>query len=83
VEISPEDAKAMGIANGNYIKLTSRRGDIVLPAWVTDRARPGMVFVPWFDETKLINTLTIDDLKSLSGAFEPNYKVCAIKIAKT
>jgi nitrate reductase NapA len=83
VEISPEDAKALGIANGNYVKLTSRRGDIVLPAWVTDRARPGMVFVPWFDETKLINTLTIDDLKSLSGAFEPNYKVCAIKIAKT
>ena len=83
VEISPEDAKALGIANGNYVKLTSRRGDIILPAWVTDRARPGMVFVPWFDETKLINTLTIDDLKSLSGAFEPNYKVCAIKIAKT
>jgi hypothetical protein len=38
--------------------------------------------VPWFDETKLINKLTVDDLKSLSGAFEPDYKVCAIKIAK-
>ncbi|GAB4345628.1 MAG: nitrate reductase [Desulfobulbaceae bacterium] len=82
VEISPEDAKKIGVANGAPLKLTSRRGEIVLPAWVTERARPGMVFVPWFDETKLINTLTIDDLKSLSGAFEPDYKVCAIKIAK-
>jgi len=82
VEISPEDAGSMGIANGNFVKLTSRRGELILPAWVTDRARPGMVFVPWFDETKLINMLTVDDLKSLSGAFEPDYKVCAIKIAK-
>ncbi|MCK5340754.1 MAG: molybdopterin oxidoreductase family protein [Desulfobulbaceae bacterium] len=82
VEVSPEDAKELGIPNGTNIKLTSRRGEIVLPVWVTDRARPGMVFVPWFDETKLINMLTIDDLKSLSGAFEPDYKVCAIKIAK-
>ncbi|MGW8162022.1 MAG: molybdopterin dinucleotide binding domain-containing protein, partial [Desulfobulbales bacterium] len=82
VEVSPEDAKKIGIENGAGLKLTSRRGEIELPAWVTERARPGMVFVPWFDATKLINTLTVDDLESLSGAFEPDYKVCAIKIAK-
>jgi len=73
VEISPEDAKKIDVSNGANLKLTSRRGEIILPAWVTERARPGMVFVPWFDETKLINELTVDDLKSLSGAFEPDY----------
>jgi nitrate reductase NapA len=82
VEIAPEDAKKIGIANGAKLKLTSRRGELVLPAWITERARPGMVFVPWFDASMLINILTIDDLKSLSGAFEPDYKVCAVKIAK-
>ncbi|MEN8135539.1 MAG: molybdopterin-dependent oxidoreductase [Thermodesulfobacteriota bacterium] len=82
VEVSPEDAQDIGVSNGQPLKLTSRRGEIVLPVWVTDRARPGMVFVPWFDETKLINKLTIDDLKSLSGAKEPDYKVCAIKLSK-
>jgi len=82
VEISARDAKELGLANGAEVRLTSRRGRIALPAWITDRARPGMVFVPFFDENRLINTLTIDDLESLSGAFEPDYKVCAIRMEK-
>ena len=54
----------------------------MLPVWVTDRARPGMVFVPWFDENKLINLLTVDDPRSWSGAGEPDFKVCAVKLIK-
>jgi nitrate reductase NapA len=82
VEVSPEDAKTLGIKSGGNLKLTSRRGSITLPVWVTDRARPGMVFVPWFDENQLINNLTIDDPKSWSGAGEPDYKICAVKLSK-
>ncbi len=82
VEVSPEDAKKLGISSGSKLLIQSRRGKIVLPAWITERARPGMVFVPWFDETKLINLLTVDDPKSWSGAGEPDYKVCAVKIMK-
>lgn len=82
VEVAPEDAKELGVGSGDKLKLSSRRGKIVLPVWVTDRARPGMVFVPWFDEKQLINMLTIDDLESLSGAFEPDYKVCAVQLSK-
>ncbi len=82
VEISPEDADTLGIKTGNKIKLISRRGEITLPSWVTDRARTGMVFVPWFDEDMLINLLTIDVPESWSGAGQPDYKVCAIKIEK-
>ncbi|RME86925.1 MAG: twin-arginine translocation signal domain-containing protein [Planctomycetota bacterium] len=82
VEISPMDARRLGIKNGNKVKLQSRRGEIILPAWVTDRAQEGMVFVPWFDERKLINLLTVDAPKSWSGAGEPDYKVCAIKVEK-
>jgi nitrate reductase NapA len=82
VEISPEDAEALGVKTGKPLKLISRRGEIVIPAWVTDRARPGMVFVPWFDQGMLINVLTVDAPESWSGAGEPDYKVCAIKIEK-
>lgn len=82
VEISPEDATKLGIRSGQNVRITSPRGSIVLPAWVTDRAQPGMVFVPWFDENKLINDLTIDDPKSWSGAGEPDYKVCKCKVEK-
>jgi nitrate reductase NapA len=82
VEVSPEDAGKMGLGSGDDLKLVSRRGEIVLPVWVTERARPGMVFVPWFDENKLINLLTIDDPRSWSGAGEPDFKLCAVKLMK-
>jgi len=82
VEIHPSDARKLGVKSGEKIKLISPRGSIVLPAWVTERAQPGMVFVPWFDETKLINDLTIDVPESWSKAAEPDYKVCKIKVVK-
>ncbi len=82
VEVAPEDAKKLGVASGQDLRITSRRGKIDLPVWVTDRARPGMVFVPWFDENKLINLLTVDDPESWSGAGEPDFKVCACKLQK-
>lgn len=82
VEVAPEDARKLDLGSGDDLKLVSRRGEIVLPVWVTERARPGMVFVPWFDENKLINLLTVDDPKSWSGAGEPDFKVCAVKLMK-
>jgi nitrate reductase NapA len=82
VEISKEDAKRLGVNSGDSLKLVSRRGEIILPAWITKRAREGMVFVPWFDENKLINMLTVDIPESWSGAGQPDFKVCAIKLIK-
>jgi nitrate reductase NapA len=82
VEVSPSDARKLGVRDGDKLHLESRRGSIVLPVWVTDRAQPGMVFVPWFDENLLINLLTIDDPRSWSGAKEPDYKVCAIRVRR-
>ena len=82
VEVAPEDATKFEVGSGDPLTLISRRGKITLPVWVTERARPGMVFVPWFDETKMINLLTVDDPKSWSGAGEPDYKICAVKLRK-
>ncbi len=44
VEIHPDDAAALGIADGRQVEIVSRRGRAVLPAVVTDRVRPGNCF---------------------------------------
>ena len=82
VEVHPTDAYRLGVSSGDSLKIESPRGSIVLPVWVTERAQPGMVFVPWFDENRLINDLTIDVPESWSKAAEPDYKVCKIRVSK-
>lgn len=82
VELNPEDAAEKGITNGDLVKLTTVRGEMVLPAWINGRGRPprGSVFVPFFDETKLINQLTRDTVCPVSK--EPDYKKCATQVEK-
>ncbi|MEZ6189848.1 MAG: molybdopterin-dependent oxidoreductase, partial [Phycisphaerales bacterium] len=48
VEMNPDDARDRGINNGDIVRVTTRRGELKLPAWVNGRARPlrGEVFVP-------------------------------------
>lgn len=82
VEIAAGDAERLEVETGDAVKLTSRRGEIVMRAWITERAQRGMVFVPWFDEKQLINLLTVDVPESWSAAGEPDYKICAVRIAK-
>jgi nitrate reductase NapA len=82
VELNRVDADDLGIAEGDQVKLVSRRGELVLRARIDDRGRPprGSVFVPFFDEGKLINRLTLDAMDNLS--YEPDYKKCAVKVQK-
>ncbi len=82
VELNPIDAARLGVATGDRVRLTSRRGEIVLPAWINGRSIPqrGLVFVPFFDETKLINRVTLQAYCPLSK--EPDYKKCAVRIEK-
>lgn len=81
-EINPEDAKALGVSNGDKVRLISRRGDLVLPASINGRGRPaqGQVFVPFFDENYLINELTLDSFCPISK--QPDYKKCAVRVEK-
>ncbi|MDW3196780.1 MAG: molybdopterin-dependent oxidoreductase [Cytophagales bacterium] len=82
VELHPEDARRMNIRTGNLVKITSRRGEIVMPASVDERGKPaqGHVFVPFFDEQFLINELTLDAFCPISK--QPDYKKCAVKVEK-
>ena len=82
IELHPEDAKRLGIKNRDLVRITSRRGSIVLPAEIGGRSTPekGNVFTTFFDETKLINDICIDAFDPLSK--EPDFKKCAVKVKK-
>ncbi len=82
VEINRADATRLGIKSGDRVRLKSRRGELVLPAAVDGRGKPpaGSVFVPFFDESLLINDLTLDAMDCISK--EPDYKKCAVQVAK-
>ncbi len=78
VEINPEDARKMGIADKQMVKVVTRRGSLELPARVIDRPRQGTIFIPWHWSEKLANLLTVDAIDP--GSKEPEYKVCAARI---
>ncbi|MDR3362537.1 MAG: nitrate reductase [Desulfovibrio sp.] len=80
VEINPEDAKKLGIRNGDKVELETRRDKMVFPAVVTDVCMPGLVFTPFFDKNLLVNKLLHDAVDAVSK--EPEYKICATRVRK-
>ncbi len=81
-ELHPDDAAEIGVTEGGKVKLSTRRGEIVLAASINERAVPrrGNVFVPFFDESAPINDLTLDAFCPMSK--EPDYKKCAVKVER-
>ena len=67
---------------GDKVRITSRRGEATLRARVVDMPRPGMCFAPfhWEDEASLVNKVTIDAYDP--GSKQPEFKICAVKLAK-
>jgi nitrate reductase NapA len=80
VEINDQDAKKLGIQNGDKVQLETRRGKMAFDARVGDVCRPGLVFVPWFDANLLINQLTVNAFDP--GSKQPEFKICAAKVMK-
>ncbi|MDX2544582.1 bifunctional nitrate reductase/sulfite reductase flavoprotein subunit alpha [Streptomyces sp. WI04-05B] len=85
VEVHPEDARELGVVDGDSVEVASRRGRAVLPAVVTDRVRRGCVFAPFhwndlFGEYLSINAVTSDAVDPLS--LQPEFKMCAVSLVK-
>jgi predicted molibdopterin-dependent oxidoreductase YjgC len=78
IEINPADAARLKIEDGQTVRVSSRRGTIVLHAWVTERTTPGVVFVPMHFAEAAANLLTIDALDPLAKI--PEFKACAVRI---
>ncbi len=82
VYMHPEDAKKRGLQRGDTVKIASRRGEITTRVETRGRNKPplGLVFVPFFDEHRLVNKLTLDATCPISK--ETDFKKCAVKIVK-
>jgi formate dehydrogenase major subunit len=80
VDINPKDAKTLGIANGEVIKVTSRRGSVAAKANVTEVTSEGVVFMNFHFAENCANILTNSALDPVAKI--PEYKVCAVRIEK-
>jgi nitrate reductase NapA len=82
IEMHREDARALGIADGEVVAIESRRGTMEAPVWLDGRGQPprGTVFVPFFDESLPINRVTLEAHDPLSK--QPDYKKCAVRIKR-
>jgi assimilatory nitrate reductase catalytic subunit len=81
VEIHPQLAERLGIADNEWITVESRRGTCTLRAQVVRTIRPDTVFVPYhWAGPRSINQLTIAAQDPISKI--PEYKVCAVRIRK-
>ncbi|WP_432493030.1 molybdopterin-dependent oxidoreductase [Kineococcus auxinigenes] len=85
VEVHPDDARTLGIAEGEEVEIASRRGRAVLPARVSDRVQPGGCFAPfhWNDsygEYLAVNAVTNDAVDPVS--FQPEFKVSAVRLTR-
>ena len=83
VEVHPDDAARLALADGAAVEVASRRGRAVLPVVVTDRVLPGTVFAPFhwndlFGEYLSVNAVTNDAVDPLS--FQPELKACAVTL---
>ena len=79
VEINPEDAIKIGINGKDRVRVTSRRGEIVARAVITERVSAGMIFANFhFPGVQNANNLTIAALDPTAKI--PEYKVCAVKV---
>ena len=82
IYMHPDDAKKRGLQRGDTVKVSSRRGEIVTRVETRGRNKTpvGLVFVPFFDEHRLVNKLTLDATCPISK--ETDFKKCACKVVK-
>jgi nitrate reductase NapA len=79
----PKDAKQRDLRRGMAAKVETRRGTIILRVETRGRNRPpqGLVFIPWFDASRLVNKLTLDATCPISK--ETDYKKCACRVTRS
>ncbi len=78
VELHPADASIHGIKNDDPVRVTSRRGEVVLRATVTEKTTIGVVFIPFHFSEAAANLLTNDVLDPQAKI--PEFKACAVQI---
>ncbi len=79
-DLHPEDLAMLGVRDGEFVCLRSRRGEIVLRARASTRMTRATVFVPFHFKEAAANLLTIDALDP--HAKIPEFKFCAVRVER-
>ena len=80
VEISLADAQSLGINHMDWVKVSSRRGELQVRAKVTERSQAGNVFMTFHHQNALTNVLTSEHRDPITGT--PEYKSCAVRVER-
>jgi formate dehydrogenase major subunit len=80
LQISPDDARRLGIADGELVRLRSRQGQAELPARVSDGIKPGEVYTTFHSTRVFLNQITTSHRDRYTKT--PEYKVTAVTVEK-
>jgi formate dehydrogenase major subunit len=80
VEIHPHDAEERGIADGDWVGISSRAGDTVLRARITERVQPGVIYTTFHFPESGANVITTDNSDWATNC--PEYKVTAVQATR-
>jgi formate dehydrogenase major subunit len=79
IDLCPKDAAALGVAEGEVVRIVSRRGSVTAPVRLDPGLRPGLVFMTFhFPDQVDVNQLTIEATDPKSGTAE--FKAAAVRI---
>jgi formate dehydrogenase alpha subunit len=80
VEVNTEDAEKLGVSDGDLVRVSSRRGEVVAKAQVSGKTDPGVVFMTFHFKEAAANILTNAALDPVAKI--PEYKVAAVAVEK-
>lgn len=81
IDMSPEDVDRLQLAEGEQVRVRSRRGEVIVPVHVDQSLRPGLTFMTFhFPDDVATNLLTIDAQDAKSGTAE--FKAAAVAIER-
>ena len=81
IDLSPEDAARLDLAEGERVRIVSRRGCVIAPVRLDAGLKPGLAFMTFhFPDQVATNVITIDATDPKSGTAE--FKAAAIRVEK-
>ena len=80
IEIHPHDAEDRGIKDGDWVGISSRAGETVLHAKITERVQPGVVYTTFHHPESGANVITTDNSDWATNC--PEFKVTAVQLTK-
>ena len=80
IEVNPGDAETLNINDGDYVLVLSRRGQVRVKTWVTERVPAGVCFMTFHFSEACANVVTNNVFDPIAGTAE--YKACAVRLEK-